>query len=125
MGPCGPLVNYSQFWVERFIGFVKNLLRGTNLAAESMNETAKMTERVKIYFGDHFARRESGDLVSQADDNIDSEGWGITLLFPSAQGSLNGSYLAQKKPAKFWSATFFGHKGWTRGRLLMLSVEMM
>ena len=94
---CGPLVNYSQFWVERFIGFIKHLLHATTLAAESMNETEKMTERVKIYFGDHFATRDSDDVVSPADDKIDSEGRGITLLFPSDQESLNGSYHAQKR----------------------------
>ena len=47
---CGPLVNYSQFWIERFISFIKHLLYATTLDAESMNETAKLTERAKIYF---------------------------------------------------------------------------
>lgn len=79
---CGPLMNYSQFWVERFIRFIMHILHATIRSAEAMNETVKMTERVKIYFGTHFAPREDRSTGGHTDGD-DEEGMNyFDLLFP-------------------------------------------
>ena len=54
-----------------------------SFAAESMKETANMTERVKLNFGDHFATKyHVGVIIRQDGDTGGGEGE-IKLLFPS------------------------------------------
>ena len=55
-----------------------------------MKETAKMTERVKLYFGDHLVTKDNvGVSIQQEVDTGAGEGE-IKLLFPSDAESLNG-----------------------------------
>lgn len=51
---CGPLVNCSQFWVERFIEFTKGRLNARSKAAQSMTESAKLLEGYKLFYDEHF-----------------------------------------------------------------------
>lgn len=55
---CGPLINCSQFYVERYIGFIKNRLNARTPAAESLLENAKLLEGYKLFYGHHFFKKE-------------------------------------------------------------------
>ena len=51
---CGPTVNYSQFWVESFIGFTKKRMNVRTKAAEAMSEAAKLLEGYKLFYDEYF-----------------------------------------------------------------------
>ncbi|CDF37104.1 unnamed protein product [Chondrus crispus] len=63
----GPPVNYAQWWVERFIGWVKNRLNGRALPAEALTESCKLIESYKIVFKEHFVRSDDHDSSSDSD----------------------------------------------------------
>ena len=48
----GPLLNCSQFYVERYIGFIKHRLHARNLAAASLTENSRISEAFKLVFND-------------------------------------------------------------------------
>lgn len=64
---CGPLVLYSQWWVERYVGFVKHRLHASVRAAESLTENARFLESYKMFFNQHFASSEDveGSLLGE------------------------------------------------------------
>lgn len=51
---CGPLLNCSQLWVERYIGWVKNRLHARYLAPEALFNNAVAVEAYKMYFKEPF-----------------------------------------------------------------------
>ena len=60
---CGPLILSSQFWMERYIGFVKNRLNATNNVTESLTQNAELLEAYKIFFGEHFVEKNVGNSL--------------------------------------------------------------
>lgn len=93
---CGPLVNFNQFWVERYIGFIKNRLTARSMASEALAENAKLFESYKMFFDEHFVRSESPLRVC-SDDQLsgeeDEDGFEadnkVLLLGPRRYESLN------------------------------------
>ena len=93
---CGPLVNPSQFWMERFLGFIKHGLHATVRAAESLTENAKLGESCKLMFGEHVfvseveystgedvhAEGDGGDAGGSAEEEVVRECRRVKLLFP-------------------------------------------
>ena len=57
---CGPPVNYSQFFMERFNGYIKQKFNATTCAAESLLEITKRSESWKLVSGRHFVREHFG-----------------------------------------------------------------
>lgn len=72
-------MNYSQHWVEIYIGFTKGRLNARNKAAEALAENAKLLEGYKLFFGQHFVKKETsnapaseGDSSSESDEESES-----------------------------------------------------
>lgn len=63
---CGPLALYNQWWVERYVEFVKHKLHASIRAAESLTENARFLESSKMFFKEHF--------VSGEDDKSEGDG---------------------------------------------------
>ena len=63
---CGPLVNCSQLWVERYIGWVKNRLSARHMAPAALFNNAVAVEAYKMYFREPF-REEKISEGTQAD----------------------------------------------------------
>ena len=61
----GPLVNCSQFWVEKYIGYVKNRLKARAKAAESLTSNAIMLEGYKLFYGQHFQEGIANSLTER------------------------------------------------------------
>ena len=86
----GPPVTYSQYWVERFIGYYKHRLNARRLAAESFLESTKMTEAYKMLLKENFLTKETTSF-----ENYElSENW---LLSPSFSDFLKFDYHKRKK----------------------------
>ena len=59
----GPLVNCSQFWVEKYIGYVKSRLNARAKASESLSSNAIMLEGYKLFYGQHFQTSSASPLL--------------------------------------------------------------
>lgn len=79
---CGPLVNTSQYWMERFIGWSEDRLNARCLAAESLHRNALFTEAYKIFFNEPF---------SESDERYQTvvEAGGYQLLGPRHDRKVN------------------------------------
>lgn len=98
---CGPPVLYSQFWMERFVGYAKDRLNATNKAAESLTENARLSESFKLYFQEHFASEDPNaglnnavdETSSATNDNEIGNTVGVTLLTPRRLETLTSAHL--------------------------------
>ena len=75
---CGPPVLYSQFWMERYVGFIKHRLQATTRAAECLAENAKLLEGYKLLFDKHFVTEQKvstdeDDRSGVDDDAVDRD----------------------------------------------------
>ncbi|PXF49252.1 hypothetical protein BWQ96_01041 [Gracilariopsis chorda] len=61
----GPPLEYSQWWMERYVGWVKHRLNARNLAAESLTENARLLESYKLFFKKGF---DEGHSISSGND---------------------------------------------------------
>lgn len=52
--------NYSQYFMERYAGYIKHGLNATTRAAESLFENARESEAWKLFSGVHFIRGDEG-----------------------------------------------------------------
>ena len=60
---CGTPVGYSQYWIERYIGWIVGRLQARNRAADSLFRGALFGEAYKMYFNVPF----SSDVVDYED----------------------------------------------------------
>ena len=79
----GPLQNVSQYWMERFTGWLVERLNARNLAAEAMLNTSIFGEAVKIFFSCMFHQDDEGYEI------VESMG-GIDMLGPSRRIRVSG-----------------------------------
>ena len=85
----GPLLNTSQYWVERYIGWIVDRLSAKRLPASSFRNSALFTESYKMMFSMRFSDDDTNDEISATDgfklsamiriSDIDSVGQGMDL----------------------------------------------
>lgn len=51
---CGPLLSVSQYWMERYIGWIEDRLNSKNLVAESLHRNALFLEAYKAFYREPF-----------------------------------------------------------------------
>lgn len=98
----GPLVNCNQFWVERYIGFIKFRFNSPTRAAESLTENAKLLEAYKLFFGEHFVSseesiREESEEMTDEERNDQTFAAGVVPLNPMRRRSLSGAEATRFK----------------------------
>ena len=119
----GPLVNCSQFWVEKYIGYVKNLLNARAKAAESLTSNAIMLEGYKLFYGHHFQEGIANSLTERpmrSPSNIFANRNRIFLSFNMK--SLLTSYICSTEglspsdaAAAVFEDDFLQHSGYAMG----------
>lgn len=94
---CGPLVNVSQFWLERFIGYFTDRLNAKTRPAPSMTESALLSTAVGIVFPETMLVEDSSKEDAAALEMLaDSEGRIVkSTYFRSAK---NAPLLESKAP---------------------------
>lgn len=114
----GPLVNCSQFYVERYIGFIKNRLNSRTLAAEALCENAKLFENYKLLFDEHFVRSETrgfpkSDSESSDEEDVEEGGSGddCILLAPKRYECLESPHNKSMKLRKLLKANIRAGRG--------------
>ncbi|PXF48905.1 hypothetical protein BWQ96_01247 [Gracilariopsis chorda] len=90
----GPSLNYSQLWMERYVGWVKHRLNARNLAAESLTENAKLLESYKLFFKEGFAEGHSTSSGNDSDvEETELVEEAFSLLHYVGACSVNGPTL--------------------------------
>lgn len=84
---CGSLVLCNHFWMERFIGYVKNRLNSTVKAAEGLTEMTKLAESYKLFFHESFAIEED-DIAAEVGIELNGSNRSNEIQHITNQGRL-------------------------------------
>ncbi|PXF41609.1 hypothetical protein BWQ96_08675 [Gracilariopsis chorda] len=63
----GPPLNYSQWWMQRYVGWVKDRLNARNLAAVSLTKNGKLLESYNLFFKEGFSEVHSTSSGNDSD----------------------------------------------------------
>lgn len=92
----GPPVGYSQYWTERYIGWIVGRLRAKNLASASLFKSALFGESYKMYYSEPFASNVAAyeEVVEEGGFQMQGKGYRRWLSY---ENSADVQFLARLK----------------------------